>query len=150
MDAQVSSSRGQYRILLVIAWAVAIALVVVRPSPAQPPQPEQEPAATPWGISSSAGSIRNHVEWLPKMAAVGVTTVRLFPEWRDFEPVRGTWKWDRADALVEAAANNKIEISAILMGSSPGTKKVHAFPMDDLEGWSNFVSAVVGRYQKRI
>jgi hypothetical protein len=84
------------------------------------------------------------------MSAAGVTTVRLFPEWRDFEPARGTWKWERADALIEAAAKNNIEISAILMGSSPEDKRVHAFPMSDLDGWSSFVSAVVGRYKKRI
>ena len=84
------------------------------------------------------------------MSAAGVTTVRLFPEWRDFEPTKGTWKWERGDALVEAASKNDIEINAILMGSPPGEKKAHAFPMDDLDGWSNYVSAVVGRYKKRI
>ncbi len=45
---------------------------------------------------------------------------------------------------------NKIEINAILMGSSPGDKKIHAFPMGNLDGWSNFVSTVVGRYKDRI
>ena len=104
------------------------------PAPAKQEKTEQESPAGPWGISSSAGSFRNHAEWLPKMASAGISTVRLFPEWRDFEPTKGTWKWDRADALVEAAALNEIEISAILMGSPPGTKKVHAFPMDDLDG----------------
>src|SRR5262249_32283232 len=61
-----------------------------------------------------------------------------------------TWKWDDADALVKAADENRIEITGLLLGSSPGAKAVHAFPMDDLDGWSDYVSAVVGRYDKRI
>ena len=36
------------------------------------------------------------------------------------------------------------------MGSPPGTKAVHAFPMDNLDDWSNYVSAVVGRYHKHV
>jgi hypothetical protein len=84
------------------------------------------------------------------MAAAGITSVRLFPEWRGLEPKKGMWKWDDADTLVKSAADNRLEITAILMGSPPGTKAVHAFPMDDLDGWSDFVSAVVGRYGKQV
>ena len=150
MNTQPTSHRGQLRILLPTALAVAVGLLGIISAQAWQEQRPQEPAVGPWGISSSAGSTRNVAEWFPKMSAAGVTTVRLFPEWRDFEPTKGTWKWDHADALVEAAAKNKIEINAILMGSSPGDKKVHAFPMDNLDGWSNFVSNVVGRYKNRI
>jgi polysaccharide biosynthesis protein PslG len=116
----------------------------------EPKKPAERPAAPPWGISSSASSFKNHAEWLPKMAAAGVATVRLFPEWRQFEPAKGTWQWDRSDALVKAAADNKIEINAILMGSTPASKKAHAFPIDDLDGWSNYVSTVVKRYGAQV
>src|ERR1700692_2236175 len=135
MNTQPSSNRDPFRILLPSALAVTVGLLVVGSPQAWQEELPQEPAAGPWGISSSAGSTRNVAEWFPKMSAAGVTTVRLFPEWRAFEPTKGTWKWDRADALMEAAAKNKIEINAILMGSSPGDKKVHAFPMDNLDGW---------------
>ena len=84
------------------------------------------------------------------MAAAGVVSVRLFPEWRNFEPKKGTWNWENGDALDKAAADNKLEINAVLMGSPPGAKTAHAFPMDDLEDWSDYVSAVVGRYHKQI
>ena len=79
-----------------------------------------------------------------------MTTVRMFPEWRGFEPKTGTWNWAGGDALVKAASENRIEINAILMGSPPEAKAVHAFPMDDLEGWSNYVSKVVERYKNQI
>jgi hypothetical protein len=114
------------------------------------PSAEQPAAASPWGISSSSSSFKNHAEWLPKMAAAGVATVRLFPEWRQFEPMKGTWQWDRTDALLKAAAASKIEINAILMGSPPGAKGTHAFPMNDLDGWSNYVSTVVKRYGPQV
>jgi len=105
---------------------------------------------SPWGISSSASSFKNHAEWFPKMAAAGITNVRLFPEWRGFEPMKGTWNWKDGDALVKSAADNAIEINAILMGSPPGSKLGHAFPMEALDDWSRFVSEVVGRYHKQI
>ena len=128
------------------AAALALALLLAVSCFAEEPAPK--PSVAPWGISSSAGSMRNHSEWLPKMAAAGVSTVRLFPEWRDIEPKRGTWKWDRADALVKDAGENKIEINGILMGSPPEAKAIHAFPMADLDGWSKYVAAAVGRYKQ--
>src|SRR5581483_7766179 len=135
----------------VIGYLCMTAAVLGSPPPdalSEPPQ--KHAAATPWGVSSSASAFKNRDEWFPKMAAAGVTSVRLFPEWRVLEPKKGTWKWDDADALVKAAADNHLEITGILMGSPPGTKAVHAFPMDDLDGWSNYVSAVTGRYGKQI
>src|SRR5262249_53272388 len=66
-------------------------------------------------------------------------------------PAQGKWNWGPTDAMVKKAAENEIEISAILMGSTPWTKsKMHAFPMEHLADWSNFVSTVVERYKDRI
>ncbi|MBN9121369.1 MAG: hypothetical protein J0I06_19825 [Planctomycetes bacterium] len=130
-------------------FAVAV-LLAAHPAPAQPDPPKQPAPVTPWGVSSSAGAFRDHSEWFPKMAEAGVTTVRLFPEWRGFEPKKGTWEWAGGDALVKHAADNKLEISAILMGSAHGAKGGHTFPVDNLDDWSNYVSAVVGRYNKHI
>jgi hypothetical protein len=85
------------------------------------------------------------------MSAAGATSVRLFPEWRSIEPKQGEWKWEQADALVAAAAANKIEINAVLMGSVPWSQsKIHAFPMDDLPAWQKFVGASVERYKGKI
>lgn len=127
-----------------------VALVVAGLAFAQPEPSKQAPLATPWGVSSSASAFRDHTEWFPKMAEVGITTVRLFPEWRTFEPKKGTWKWDDGDKLVKSAADNKLEINAILMGSAHGAKGGHTFPVDNLDDWSSYVSAVVGRYHKHV
>src|SRR5262245_8931185 len=85
--------------------AALFALTLTLPGQSAPEWP-----TTPWGISSSASSFRDHADWFPKMSAAGVTTVRLFPEWRGFEPKSGTWKWDHGDALVKNAAANRIVI----------------------------------------
>ncbi|WP_029630553.1 hypothetical protein [Zavarzinella formosa] len=114
------------------------------------PLSAQTPVGNPWGVSSSASGYRDHAAWMPKMAEAGVGTVRLFPEWNGFETPQGKWKWDQADTLVKNAAANKIEINGILMGSPPGAKASHAFPMENLEGWSKYVSEVVGRYEKDV
>ncbi len=109
------------------------------------------PDAVPWGISSSASSFRNHTEWFPKMAEAGISWVRLFPEWNGLEPAQGTWKWEPTDAMLKSAAANKIQINAILMGSTPWFKEgSHAFPMNNLEGWSAFVSTVADRYKGQV
>ena len=140
------SVRSLFRLIL----ALTLVAVQARQASAQGIASERKPAATPWGLSSSAGSTRNAAEWLPKMAAAGVTTVRMFPEWRSFEPKTGTWNWTGGDALVQAATDNRIEINAILMGAAPEAKAVHAFPMENLDGWSKYVSAVVERYKDRV
>ena len=150
MPSQKPSTLTQAVILTALIFVALIPLASLRPASAQHDAPAPQPMANPWGISSSASSIKNHDDWLPKMSAAGVSTVRLFPEWRTFEPAKGAWQWDRADALVKAAANNKIEITAILLGSPPGSKQSHAFPMDDLDDWSNYVSTVVTRYKEQV
>ena len=135
---------------LAIAGAVFSSLTNPPATRAQLGDAAAGPEAVPWGISSSAGSMRTHAEWFPKMSAAGVSWVRLFPEWRGVEPTPGAWKWERTDTMLKSAAENKIQIEAILMGSAPGTKKAHAFPMTNLVEWSNFVAVAAARYKDQI
>lgn len=104
----------------------------------------------PWGVSSSASAFRNHQEWFPKVSAAGVTSVRLFPGWRTIQPQVDQWNWQQSDLLVESASKNHLDLNAILLGSAPGSKALHAFPMDDLPAWSKYVTGVVGHYEGRI
>lgn len=129
-----------------ISVCVVAITVFVASAQADPP----DKVAAPWGVSASSSSFRDHAEWFPKMSAAGITSVRLFPEWRGFEPKRGQWKWDDGDLLMKSAASNRLEITAILMGSPPGEKAVHAFPMDSLDDWSKYVSTVVDRYKSQV
>src|SRR5438105_3077039 len=120
---------GAIRILTV----VSLTAVVARGARAQTDAP-------PWGVASSAGSSRTLADWCGKVSAAGVSTIRMFPEWREIEPAEGTWRWDRADAIVNIAAANKVEINGILMGSAGWDRaKAHAFPMWHQEEWSTYV-----------
>jgi len=124
-----------------------VAVAAATPADAQ----ETRDAEVPWGVSSSSSSFRNHAEWLPKMSGLGVRTVRLFPEWGGLQPTPETWTWDKTDAMVKAAADQKIEINAILMGKAAWTKGgIHAFPMRTLPEWSTWVGTTVGHYKDQI
>jgi hypothetical protein len=139
-------SRFLFAVFAVLCSTATVELLVAQ----EPAPPLQKRAVTPWGISSSASSFRNHEDWFPKMKEAGISTIRLFPEWRGFEPKQGTWHWADGDRLVKSAVANGLEINAILMGSPPGNRAVHAFPMDNLDDWSKYVTAVVGRYKNQI
>ena len=136
------------------AFAICITLLLSGPAGrvcAQENDAAPNPNAVPWGIASSSSAVRNHGEWFPKVFDVGVRWVRMFPEWRNLEPKEGTWKWDSLDAMLKDAADQKIEINGLLMGSTPWVKGgAHAFPMSHLSQWSDFVSAVVDRYKNQI
>lgn len=140
------SSSRLCRLVLSLALLMASLLTTVDAQPIE----KSQTSASPWGVSASASSFRNHAEWMPKMSAAGVRTVRLFPEWRGVEPKLGTFRWDDSDALVKHAAENQLEINAVLMGSPPGAKAVHAFPMNDLDAWAKFTTQTVARYKDNI
>lgn len=142
-----------FRTLLGTATLLSISTLItvaINPTWAQLYFAQPKHLESPWGVSSSASALKNHTEWLPKMAAAGITTARLFPEWRGVEPEKGAWRWDDADSLVKVAHENSIEISGLLFGSSPDAKATHAFPMDSPGDWSNYVSTIVSRYKKQI
>lgn len=85
------------------------------------------------------------------MREVGISTARGFPEWRAIEPRQGEWHWERADALLQAAADNHFEVTPLVLGSIPwGGEKGSTFPMSDLPAWSNFIGQCVARYKDRI
>lgn len=130
-----------------IRWAQAALFVSLLPL-FQPLATAQQ--ASPFGVSASSSSFKNHAEWFPKMKEAGISTVRLFPEWNGFESPTGQMNWKNADTLLQSAKQNQLEINAILMGSPPGSKASHAFPMENLPEWQAFVTKVVDRYKADI
>ncbi len=129
---------------------IAIIMVVVLVGDAWAEEPDV--AAVPWGIAGSASSYSISGSWFPKAGKeMGVPWVRFFPEWRSLEPSKGNFKWDAADKVLKSAAEHKLKVNAILMGSTPWTKdKIHAFPMNNLADWSDWVTACVERYKDQV
>lgn len=106
---------------------------------------------SPWGIATSSSGLKDAESWFPKMREAGLGSVRFFPEWNGVERKKGEWNWARTDALVDSAVQNKLRVTAVMMGSVPWSKdKPHTFPMSDLEGWAGFIGESVGRYKDRI
>jgi hypothetical protein len=130
---------------------VAAALMTGNATVSEGVAPTNGDELSPWGVSSSASGMSNIGEWMPRLHEAGLTSARLFPEWRSLEPKQGQWNWTRTDSLVQTADRNSIRITALLMGSVPwNNEKGHTFPMSDLNAWSNFVAQSVARYKERI
>ena len=106
---------------------------------------------SPWGIATSSSGMGSAREWMPRLHEAGAVTARAFPEWPVIEPREGAWNWEKADALVHAATENHIEITACMMGTVPWSgEKPHTFPMSSLEAWSRFIGQSVARYKDHI
>jgi len=105
----------------------------------------------PWGITTSASSTRTCAEWLPKMATAGIRWARMFPEWSSLENPKGTFNFTSSDALVNAAEANHIEMSGLFFGAAKfADPHFHAFPMKNLDDWSDYAAKLTDRYKGRI
>ncbi|MBA3872986.1 MAG: beta-galactosidase [Anaerolineae bacterium] len=79
--------------------------------------------------------------------------------WKDIEPSRGDFHFDRADGLLTELEGKGLKVVARL-GDSPDWAITHVSgkkgvdfldaPPDDLNDWGNFCGALAGRYKGRI
>jgi len=136
-----------------ISYSIALVLAGSLPSIAQtlPSMPESEREKSPWGITTSASSTRTVAEWMPKMSEAGVRWARMFLEWSGIEKPKGTFHFEGADKLVAAAEANNVEISGLVFGNAPWAKGgFHAFPMNNLEDWTEYARTIADHYKGRI
>ncbi len=124
-------------------------------APSVPPPPPLPPAATlnsPWGIASSASSTGTIASWYPKMVDAGITWARVWsPEWSGTEPDQGTWDFTVTDAALLTAQLNGIHVSGMFFGSPKWVDPhSHAFPMQNLDNWSEYAAKMVDRYKDRV
>jgi hypothetical protein len=103
----------------------------------------------PFGIGSSQSSSNHHDKWIPRMAAIGIRTLRSTGHIGYVGSQPTSWddrpaSWD-GDLNYLAAQN--FSTGETLYSYRPGK---HGFPMDDLPGWSQWVSAVVGHAKGKV
>jgi polysaccharide biosynthesis protein PslG len=109
------------------------------------------PAASPFGVASSAQSAGTPAAWMPHMAQAGVAWARLFPEWGNIQPSAGTWDWASVDALLGTAATNNITVSGLFFYNVRWlAADTHTFPMSNLDAWSTYVSRLVSHAGKSV
>ena len=113
-----------------------------------------------FGIASGGESFGDHPRLFPLLRDAGVTMVRSFPEWANFQPERGKWDWAPADALVQDARKNRLQIAGVFMYLAPWASsaapdadhgdRTRTFPIKDGQSWRDFVEAVVSRYRNDV
>jgi hypothetical protein len=105
----------------------------------------------PFGVSSSAQSSGTYTTWFPPMTQAGVKWARMFPEWNNIEPTRGSFNWSSVDNMINSANANNILLSGIFFYNVPWLNAdSHTFPMNDLSAWSNYVRQVVNHSKANI
>jgi len=113
-----------------------------------------------FGIASGGESFGDHPRLFPLLDEAGVSMVRSFSEWASFQPEKGKWDWSHADALVDSARKNRIQIAGVFMYLAPWASSAAAdadhgnrtrtFPIKDMQSWRDYVEWVVTRYRSDI
>lgn len=114
-----------------------------------------------FGIGSGDESLADHARLFPLLRDAGASSVRSFPGWASIQPRKGTWDWSQADALIESARKNNVQIAGVLCylapwasSAAPGetdqANRTRTFPIKDIQDWRNYVRAVLTRYHKDV
>lgn len=118
--------------------------------------PAAEPPLSPFGIGSchtNNWSAQANARWIPQMAAIGITNHRTCnTSWPAVEPEEGKWTWDTLDAQMNYLDEQHIVYGGILAASPKwNTKDARGtLPVNNLPGWSRYVSEVVKHAKGRI
>ncbi len=110
----------------------------------------------PFGIGSchiNNRSVQDNARWIPQMAAIGLRYYRTCrTDWSAVEPAAGQWNWEALDRQMAYLTEHRFIFGGILIGNpewntsdQPGT-----MPVNNIAGWSAYVSAVVGHSRDRI
>ncbi|MEC5127451.1 beta-galactosidase [Verrucomicrobiales bacterium BCK34] len=115
----------------------------------------EETRLSPFGIGSSHvnnRSAKDNARWIPKMREIGIRVYRS-PQvsWGLLEKEKGKWDWETLDEQLSYLESQRMETGALLIGTpkwntadAPGS-----LPVNNLEGWSNYVKTVVSHLKGR-
>lgn len=110
---------------------------------------------SPFGIGSCHSnnySAEADARWVPQMVAIGITNHRTaHTSWDAVEPREGKWAFDALDAQMAYLESQHITFGGILAGNPKWSAKgTHGLPMNNLAGWSRYVSETVKHCKGRI
>ena len=112
--------------------------------------------ASPFGIGAchiNNRSANDNSRWLPQMAEIGLKVMRT-PQssWSALEREKGQWDWTALDEQCQYLEDHGFEYDMILIGNPKWNKAdpPGSMPVNNLDGWSEYVKQVVGRYKDRV
>lgn len=104
----------------------------------------------PFGIGSchiNNRTAQDNARWVPEMESIGLRHDRTAQTaWGAIEPEEGKWRWEALDAQLAYLKAHQFTVGGLLLGT-PGWNKLDkpgTLPVNNLAGWSRYVSAVVG------
>ncbi len=141
-----------------VASILAATLLGLLPSPASAADasPAEDSYLTPFGIGSCHAnnySAQANARWIPQMVAIGLTTHRCcHTGWSAVEPEEGKWTWDALDKQMSYLESQRITFGGIFNGTPKWNTKdqKNTLPVNNLPGWSRYVSEVVKHAKGRI
>ncbi|HEX2747793.1 MAG TPA: hypothetical protein VHM91_07335, partial [Verrucomicrobiales bacterium] len=114
-------------------------------------------ALGPFGIGSchvNNRSARDNDRWVPQMEAIGLRYYRTCHSgWGEVEPVQqGKFEWKNLDEQMDYLTKHRMSYGGIFIGSPSWNKadKPGYLPVNNLTGWSAYVTAVVGHCKSRV
>jgi polysaccharide biosynthesis protein PslG len=117
---------------------------------------DSPPKLSPFGIGSchiNNRSVEDFERWMPQMQAIGLHNYRSCATgWGQVEPEKGKFVWANLDAQLDYLAKANMPSGGILIGcprwnelDAPGS-----LPVNNLQGWSNYVREIVKHCKGRI
>jgi len=142
-----------------LTLGIAAALACLLPAPAQDPKTPDLSALTslsPFGIGSCHSNnwgMEADARWIPQMTAIGLTSNRTCNTgWSEVEPKEGEWRWGALDKQMAYLDSQRIAYGGLFNGTPKwNTKdKGGTLPVNNIEGWSRYVSETVKHCKGRI
>jgi hypothetical protein len=110
----------------------------------------------PFGIGSchtNNRSMHDNSRWIPQMEAIGLRYYRTCQtSWSAVEPSEGEWHWETLDQQMDYLTEHHFSFGGMLIGNprwnthdEPGH-----LPVNNLSGWSKYVSKVVEHSQGKV
>lgn len=100
--------------------------------------------SSPFGFSCDNQTTYTLESYCPQMARAGMKWIRGFPTFNVIEPSPGKFDWSAVDAMLAAAAKNKMAISGLFFYNVQWiNSKGDSLPIDNLPAWSDYVARVV-------
>ena len=110
----------------------------------------------PFGIGSCHTNNRSKADnarWIPQMEDIGLKFYRTGQtSWSAVEPREGEWHWETLDEQLNYLTEHHFVFGGLLIGNPDWNKKDQpgSLPVNNLEGWARYVSAVVGHAKGKV